>query len=355
MEKDINLHVVFVSAWIRKGNKFLMSQRSSKDKQAPGIWALPGGKMDLEIGNDTIENTLRKEIREEVGLEIEEEIKYLSSESFIRSNGHHVVSPIFLVNYKSGKAKALEDQDAVKWMSLNEIDKVIKTQNSTYFLPSLLKLKQLLFNEDKNNIDALKETKNTYEEIAEEYKRIRSDVSKTRPNLDKFISLLKGKNVLDVGCGPGRDTKYFIENGFNATGIDYSKKFVEICKKDVPKVTFKIMDMCNITFADRSFDGLWVSASFLHIPKPNSEKVLRDFHRVLKNNGILYLSVIGGTEEVLFEDIKNHPGYLRFFARYTKEELVNIIRKAGFEVIEVVETESHNNKINFINIFAKKT
>jgi hypothetical protein len=68
----------------------------------------------------------------------------------------------------------------------------------------------------------------------------------------------------------------------------------------------------------------------------------------------LPLTVIGGTEEVLFEDVKNHPGYLRFFARYTKEELVSAVQKAGFEVTEIVENESQNHKVKFINLFARK-
>jgi len=46
---NIPLHVVFVEAWIKKGDKYLLAKRSSKDDQAAGKWAVPGGKVDGEI------------------------------------------------------------------------------------------------------------------------------------------------------------------------------------------------------------------------------------------------------------------------------------------------------------------
>ena len=49
-ETDINTHVILVTAFVQKGNKFLLSKRSKEDPQAGGMWATPGGKVDLEVG-----------------------------------------------------------------------------------------------------------------------------------------------------------------------------------------------------------------------------------------------------------------------------------------------------------------
>jgi len=65
-DKDIPLHVVFVEAWIRKGDKYLLAKRSSKDDQAAGKRAVPGGKVDMELEGDIVENALKREIMEEV-------------------------------------------------------------------------------------------------------------------------------------------------------------------------------------------------------------------------------------------------------------------------------------------------
>ncbi len=148
IENDINLHIVLVQAWIYKHGKFLMSQRSLLDKQAPGMWSIPGGKVDLDLGPNVVENTLKKEILEEVNLRIQGNLKYLGSQSFIRSSGHHVVSLTFIAMYKSGKAKPLEDQEAVKWMTVEEIEATINfTNGPQHFAPFIIQLKQFVSNQ----------------------------------------------------------------------------------------------------------------------------------------------------------------------------------------------------------------
>ena len=121
MESDINLHVVLVVAFVKKGDRYLISRRSYSDKQAGGQWSTPGGKVDVELGDNIIENTLKKEIREEVGTEVENKISYVGSDAFIRSSGHHVVTLVFVADWKSGEARPLEDQAEVKWMTIQEI------------------------------------------------------------------------------------------------------------------------------------------------------------------------------------------------------------------------------------------
>lgn len=120
-EFDITTHVVLVLAAIEKEGKYLLAKRSSKDPQAGGQWSFPGGKVDMEVGDRVIEQTLKKEILEEVGVEIEDTCQLVTNDAFIRVSGHHVISLLLLCKYKSGEAKPLEDQEEVKWMSLEEI------------------------------------------------------------------------------------------------------------------------------------------------------------------------------------------------------------------------------------------
>ncbi|MBI3887744.1 NUDIX domain-containing protein [Candidatus Microgenomates bacterium] len=95
-ENDINTHVILVMGIVQKGNKFLLAKRSSKDPQAGGEWAIPGGKVDLETGPEVIEKTLKRELLEEVGVEIMDEIKFVCDDAFVRVSGHHVVGLVFL-------------------------------------------------------------------------------------------------------------------------------------------------------------------------------------------------------------------------------------------------------------------
>lgn len=120
-KKNISLHVVFVEAWVKKDNKYLLAKRSSKDDQVAGKWAIPGGKVDMEIESNIIENSLEREVMEEVGVKVSNP-KFFASRSFIRSSGHHVVGLSFLLDYEAGEAQPLEDQDEVRWVTFEEME-----------------------------------------------------------------------------------------------------------------------------------------------------------------------------------------------------------------------------------------
>ncbi len=128
-EAKIPTHVVYVTAFIQKDDKYLLAKRSKNDPQAGGTWSTPGGKVEMEIGRGVIEATLKKEIAEEVGLTIQDEIDYLGSDAFMRVSGHHVVGLIFLTYWKSGEAEVLEDQDEIGWYSLEQLNNLTDLPN----------------------------------------------------------------------------------------------------------------------------------------------------------------------------------------------------------------------------------
>ena len=121
---DIPLHVVFVEARIKKWNKYLLAKRSSKDDQAAGKRAVPWGKIDMELEDHIVENALKREILEEVWVDIDN-FTFLWSHSFIRSSGHHVVGLSFLAEHKEGEAQALDDQDEVRRVEIDEAEKLL--------------------------------------------------------------------------------------------------------------------------------------------------------------------------------------------------------------------------------------
>jgi ADP-ribose pyrophosphatase YjhB (NUDIX family) len=121
-EKNIPTFVVAVTGIVKKGNKYLLAKRCKEDKQAPGTWSMPGGKVEHAVMPYIIENSLKREIMEEVGVEIEDKVEFVYNDSFVRVSGHYVVMMTFLCFYKSGEAKALEDQDEVRWVTLKEME-----------------------------------------------------------------------------------------------------------------------------------------------------------------------------------------------------------------------------------------
>lgn len=116
-------HLILVNAVVEKNGKILVSQRSWEETHMPGKWTIPGGKVEKTPGNiwNVIEKTLVNEIREETGVEITEDFRLLTNNTFIRSTGQHVVALIFLCHWKSGRAMPLEDTIDIKWITHNDL------------------------------------------------------------------------------------------------------------------------------------------------------------------------------------------------------------------------------------------
>ncbi len=142
VENDINTHVVAVFAFIEKDGKILLAKRSKDEPQTPGIWFIPGGKVDMGDEKDIIEKTLKREVMEEVGLEIEDEIMFVGDEGFFRVSGHHVIGMTFLCKWKKGIAKPLEGQEEVKWFTKEELKRF--SDFPPYFKPRVEKVLQIL-------------------------------------------------------------------------------------------------------------------------------------------------------------------------------------------------------------------
>ena len=191
-----------------------------------------------------------------------------------------------------------------------------------------------------------------YEKLAKEYYKNHNDISNIKEFIEFFAKNIKGNKILDIGCGPGRDANYFHKMGFNVTGIDLTSNFIKMASENFSEITFKIKDMRTLTdFPENYYDGLWVNASFLHIPKEEGKKTLSGFNRILKNNGIIYISVKEGNEEKIISK-EEYKGGKKFFAFYEEEEIVKIIESCNFKVLKIITTETKKDK--WLNIFAIK-
>ncbi|MDD5749393.1 MAG: NUDIX domain-containing protein [Patescibacteria group bacterium] len=118
------LHSIIVNALVVKDNKILISQRGSNENHDPGKWTIPGGKVEQTKGNirDILEETLKKEVAEEVDIEVGGDIKLVANNTFIRTGGQHVVAMIFICHWIKGVAKSAEDTNDVAWITENELD-----------------------------------------------------------------------------------------------------------------------------------------------------------------------------------------------------------------------------------------
>ncbi|MBI4118529.1 MAG: NUDIX domain-containing protein [Parcubacteria group bacterium] len=132
MTENKHLHEVAITAIIAdKDGKFLIIRRSSNKKRFPSMWTVPGGKLEtddyLKLKKDTkfywynvLERTLRREVKEEVGLDIEN-IEYLTSLATVHEDGSPSLVISCIAEYAGGEITLQEGEaDSYAWVTLND-------------------------------------------------------------------------------------------------------------------------------------------------------------------------------------------------------------------------------------------
>ena len=113
-------------------------------------------------------------------------------------------------------------------------------------------------------------------------------------------NLPKGKQaILDVGCGSGRDSVFFANQGFDVTAIDGSQNLIDLAKETDNRVNWQCMTFEEIDAQNwqNHFTGIWACASLLHVPFDDLTKLLNDLILCIKPDGILYASFKYGDSE----------------------------------------------------------
>lgn len=139
-----------------------------------------------------------------------------------------------------------------------------------------------------------------------------------------FLEYLpKGARILDFGCGSGRDTKYFLEQGYQVDAMDGSE---ELCKSASEYTGICVQHRYFEELEEiETYDGIWACASILHLKKKELPAVLEKMSRALKHGGIMYLSFKYGA----FEGERNG----RYFTDLTEETMAELL--AAFPELKV--------------------
>jgi len=168
----------------------------------------------------------------------------------------------------------------------------------------------------------------------------------------KFTTLLKKENkvsLLELGAGPGRDSIFFMNAGFDVIATDLSSEMIKLCK--AKGLNSFEMDFSDIHTLNETFDAVWALNCLLHVEKKNLPGVLKEIDSVLKPNGLFFMGVYGGqdSEGIWEEDFYNPP---RFFSFFTDEKLKQIVSQY-FDIISF-ETIEIEGKYNFQALILRK-
>lgn len=166
---------------------------------------------------------------------------------------------------------------------------------------------------------------------------------------DKFLKVLPGKKILDFGCGSGRDTKYFLDNGYDVIAIDGS---IELCKKASEYTGIEVKHMLFQELNDKdTYDGIWACSSILHLNKEELKPVLLKMIDALKKHGIIYTSFKYGD----FEGERNG----RYFSNFTIESFKEYVQDISTIQIEEYwlsgDVRKGREKEQWLNLILRKT
>lgn len=136
--------------------------------------------------------------------------------------------------------------------------------------------------------------KNSIEEWRSEYKNGQPHWMRDKEP-SKFVKMfskelkeqdIKKGNILEIGCGNGRDSKYLAGQGYKVIGIDAVPEAIkEIPKGEDENPMFMTMNAEKLEFPSNKFEAVYTLAA---IHSANLDKVFSETERVLKNKGILF-------------------------------------------------------------------
>lgn len=187
-----------------------------------------------------------------------------------------------------------------------------------------------------------------YDKNAEEFfnSTVNADMSLTQNFFIKNLSQKVGE-ILDLGCGSGRDSKVFIDAGYKVTAIDLSPVLANVASEYIGQKVI-VQDMRTIDYEEQ-FIGIWACASLLHLSEKDIFETIKKCKRALKKDGILYLSFKVG-EMNYVKDGRN-------FTVFTEDKFLDFIKNINFYEKITFETDDvrvgrENEK--WLNVILKK-
>ena len=201
--------------------------------------------------------------------------------------------------------------------------------------------------ENKHRTD-IDQTIEYYEKNATSFieSTINTDVSELYRPFEELIT--PGCKILDLGCGSGRDSKYFVEKGYIVAALDPSSA---MCAQTGTLAHIPVYEMkAEEMHFTNEFDGVWACASLLHVPRNMQENVLHRIATALKDEGILYASWKYGSQDRTSEGKK--------YTDMNDALILGIIKKVPeFHIVQIWTTKDVRNEYStqkWLNVLLRK-
>ena len=175
-----------------------------------------------------------------------------------------------------------------------------------------------------------------YDEFAETYDKNRGlfDMTEVFDSFYEHLGIKKGK-LLDMGCGAGEPfPRFFIDRGWTVTGVDFSKRMLELASKYIPEMKTICADMREVEFGLSQFEAITATYSLFHIPCNDQTALFKKFYRWLCPKGKALFTYATkeytGSEE--FDGYKEFMGQELYYSHKSPGKLYADLEKIGFDI-----------------------
>lgn len=174
---------------------------------------------------------------------------------------------------------------------------------------------------------------------------------------EDLINSFNGK-VLDLGCGIGQYTKYFLDKNFKVISADISVEALKRIDESIEKANTIQVDMGKkLPFEDNAFDIVFANLSIHFFDKLTTEKLVNEIKRITKNNGY-FIGSVNSTKA--YEFIKDHVVELeqnyydsngrnvRLFDKAQMEYFFKDFELVSLEEVQTIRFNKRKDMIEFI-------
>ncbi len=177
--------------------------------------------------------------------------------------------------------------------------------------------------------------------------------------LVKNSGIYQNLQILEIGAGNGRDTKFFVENGIKVDAVEISDSGVEQLEKIKYNILILKQDIREMKLQREKYDYIYSFSVLHYFKKEERENILKNIYTSLKDNGELFIACRSEADLMAEKSIAgNFNGVKRTF--FTSEQLKKEISNAGFEIKKIEQKNIQYHKLveepvsNFIQVVAQK-
>jgi len=154
-----------------------------------------------------------------------------------------------------------------------------------------------------------------------------------------FDQIPESGNILDLGCGTGEPfDRYLVEHGYDVTGVDLVEKHVQAARERVPEAEFIEGDFFDVDPEEQKFDAVVSFYAVFHLPREKHGELFKHMNSLLKENGMLLITVGGDEMDRYVEEDWN--GSEMVWSSYSQEKSMELVEESGFNIVDTYEEDS---------------